>query len=146
MTSFQDSTITKDQITQVVDLFYDRVQLDQNLSAPFSIVTDWAYHKKIITHFWWMTLGGDRYMDHKYSVAQKHRAVGFTPELLNQHWLPLFEQTIREVLPDTLSDVWLVQARRIGRSLELNHNYMVAQSESDKKQVLENTFLEIKRL
>ena len=136
---------SKEQIAQVVDLFYDRVQLDQGLSQPFSIVTDWGHHKAIISHFWWMTLGGERYMDHKYSVAPKHRAVGFTPDLLNHNWLPLFELTMREVLPEDVSNIWMAQAHRIGQSLELNHNYWSAQTESDKKEVLENSFSEVKR-
>ena len=84
-------------------------------------------------------------MDQKYRGAPKRRAVGFTPDWLNHHWLPLFEDTMRGILPDALSDVWIAQARRIGQSLELNHNYWSAQTESDKKQVLENTFAEVKR-
>ena len=139
------SPISQTDIVTVVDLFYERVRADEALSKPFGVVEDWPHHKAIISHFWWMTLGGERYMDHKYSVAPKHRAVGFTPDLLNHNWLPLFELTMREVLPEDLSNIWMAQARRIGQSLELNHNYWSAQTESDKKEVLENSFSEVKR-
>ena len=145
MASHEELSLSKEQIAQVVDAFYDRVQLDEGLAQPFSIVTDWTHHKALISHFWWMTLGGDRYMDYSYSVAPKHRAVGFTPDLLNGNWLPLFERTMREILPDDIADVWMAQARRIGRSLELNHNYWMAQNETDRKQVIADTFSDIKR-
>jgi hemoglobin len=111
--------ITKADIEQVVHAFYTKVQQDAHLSKPFAHVTDWVRHEQILSHFWWMNLGGERYLNHRYDVTGKHRAHGFTPELLNGHWLPLFEQVVVATLPADLAQVWLVSAHRIGRSLTL---------------------------
>ena len=122
--------IGRERIAQVVDTFYNRVQRDPGLSMPFAVVEDWPHHKELITHFWWVTLGGERYMDYAYNVVMKHRAVGFTSGLLKHNWLPLFEQTMREQLPTELADAWMAQAQRIGRSLEMNHQFWVEQQNS----------------
>ena len=123
--------ISQAYIAAVVDVFYERVRADEALSKPFGVVEDWPHHNAIISHFWWLTLGGERYLDYDYHVVPKHRAVGFTPELLHQNWLPLFEQTVREQLEPELAEIWLSQAQRIGRSLHLMHDFWlekVAQS------------------
>lgn len=122
--------LTQAQIAAVVDAFYDRVQADPSLSVPFAVVKDWPKHKAIISHFWWMTLGGERYMDYAYNVAPKHREVGFTPDLLDANWLPLFEQTMRELLPTELADIWMAQAKRIGGSLKLHFEFAQRRDES----------------
>ncbi|MFZ1890967.1 MAG: group III truncated hemoglobin [Formosimonas sp.] len=115
--------ISKEKISEVVDAFYERVRVHPVLSEPFSVVRDWPHHKEIITHFWWVQLGGARYMDYQYHVAPKHREVGFTPELLNGHWLPLFRTTVRETVEAELADIWLEQTERIGRSLHMMHDF-----------------------
>lgn len=117
------SPISQEKIAHVVDVFYERVRAHPELSVPFLVVQDWPHHKTIISHFWWLTLGGKRYMPYDYQVAPKHRAVGFTPELLQHYWLPLFEQTVSEQIEPALADIWLTQARRIGQSLTLMHGF-----------------------
>ena len=125
--------IGRERIAQVVDTFYDRVQKDPGLAMPFSVVQNWPRHKEIITHFWWTTLGGERYLDYSYNVVKKHRGVGFTTGLLKNNWLPLFERTIREQLSDDLADAWITQAQRIGRALEMNHQFWIEQQNSGKE-------------
>ena len=138
-------TIGRERIAQVVDTFYERVQRDPGLAMPFSVVKDWPHHKDLITHFWWVTLGGERYMDYSYNVVKKHRAVGFTSGLLKHNWLPLFEQTLREQLPTDLADAWMAQAQRIGRSLDMNHQFWVEQQNSgDAPLAQENEFTQIR--
>lgn len=133
--------LSQAQIAQVVDVFYDRVQQDAHLAAPFSIVKDWDKHKAIISHFWWMTLGGERYMSYSYDVASKHREVGFTPALLEGDWLPLFEQSMREILPSELADIWMAQAKRIGSSLKFHYEYAQQRNEQNS----DADFVELKR-
>src|SRR5688572_26316527 len=81
------------KVHEVVSDFYDRVQRDAELAQPFALVTDWPEHKAHLAHFWWVTLGGDRYRDKPYSVADKHALAGFTPDLLRT-WLALFQRTL----------------------------------------------------
>ena len=71
-----------DKVQAVVSDFYDRVRMHPRLAAPFASVEDWPEHKAHLTHFWWVTLGGKRYREKPYRVAEKHALAGFTPALL----------------------------------------------------------------
>jgi hemoglobin len=111
-----------EQVRKIVSEFYDLVQQHPTLAAPFAIVTDWPEHKAHLTHFWWVSLGGKRYREKPYSVAEKHAMAGFTPELL-QDWLALFEQTLNRHLSAELARKWHARAEHIGRSLILMHEF-----------------------
>jgi hemoglobin len=106
----------------VVSDFYDRVQLHPALSQPFSIVSDWSHHKAHLAHFWWVTLGGERYRDEPYSVAEKHAVAGFTPALL-QEWLALFQLVLTSHLSPEIAEQWYARAEHIGRSLVFMHEF-----------------------
>lgn len=113
--------IGRDRVARVVDTFYNRIQQHPTLATPFRRVHDWPGHKAILTHFWWVTLGGKRYLDYNYAVAHKHEEAGFTPALLAD-WLALFRQTIREqISEEPLAGGWIERAERIGESLTYMH-------------------------
>ena len=116
------SEIGHTTVAAVVDRFYNRVNLHPTLQGPFAVVHDWPLHKQHLTHFWWVSLGGERYMDYQYQVPGKHAAAGFTPELLAP-WLDLFRTTVREHVEAALADEWIERAERIGQSLQLLHAY-----------------------
>ena len=118
------NSIGHDKVHDVVNDFYDRVQRHPHLATPFSIVEDWSEHKAHLTHFWWVTLGGKRYREKPYSVAEKHAMAGFTPALL-QEWLALFRQTLTEHLPAEYADEWFARAQHIGRSLVLMNEFRI---------------------
>lgn len=116
--------IGRERVAAVIDSFYNRIQEHPTLAEPFGIVHDWPYHKDILTHFWWVTLGGERYLDYSYRVAVKHEEAGFTPELLVD-WLALFRETIREHIPEApLANGWIERAERIGESLTYMHEVL----------------------
>jgi hemoglobin len=115
------------RVHEVVSDFYDRVQRHPELARPFAIVRDWPEHKAHLAHFWWVTLGGKRYREKPYSVAEKHALAGFTQELL-QAWLALFEQTLETHLSPQLAAQWYARARHIGRSLLLMHEFHAQRS------------------
>lgn len=109
------------QVAAVVDDFYNRIQSHPSLAMPFAVVHDWVAHKEILTHFWWVTLGGERYLDYSYRVAWKHEEAGFTPALLVD-WLFLFRDIIRDHITDEhLANGWIERAERIGESLTYMH-------------------------
>jgi hemoglobin len=112
--------IGQERIAAVVDHFYERIQRHPTLAAPFAGVHDWPAHKAILTHFWWVSLGGKRYLQYPYAVARKHIEAGFTAALLTD-WLALFAEVIEADLPPELAQGWLERARKIGESL----TYMV---------------------
>lgn len=112
--------IGRDRIAEVVAAFYSAVRQHPTLSVPFARVHDWPAHLEILTHFWWVTLGGERYLDYSYQVPAKHAEAGFTPELL-QDWLALFQTTLTSHLPPDQAVPWIERARKIGTSLNLLH-------------------------
>jgi len=112
--------IGHEHVARVVDRFYDRIQQHPRLQEPFARVHDWPLHKQVLTHFWWVTLGGKRYLDYSYQVASKHAEAGFTPALLIE-WLALFHDVVREEIPAELAAGWLERAERIGQSLRYMH-------------------------
>ena len=112
--------IGKDRIAHVVKVFYSRVRAHPSLGIPFARVHDWPEHEAVLTHFWWVTLGGKRYLDYPYAVARKHMEAGFTPELLVD-WLALFRETVAAEVPAEMAAGWLERAERIGVSLTYMH-------------------------
>lgn len=112
--------IGRERVALVVDRFYDRIRQHPSLQYPFASVHDWPAHKEILTHFWWVTLGGKRYLDYSYRVAVKHAEAGFTPALLAD-WLALFHEIIQAEIPADLAAGWLERAERIGQSLTYMH-------------------------
>ncbi|WP_137936895.1 group III truncated hemoglobin [Chitinivorax sp. B] len=119
--------IGKARVAAVVSHFYAQIREHPTLSAPFAGVQDWQEHEAILTHFWWVTLGGERYLDYDYQVAPKHMQAGFTPALLAD-WLALFAAVVCAMLPEELASPWLERARRIGQSLTLMHQFTVAET------------------
>lgn len=107
-----------DTIRRVVDDFYDRVQAHPTLSEPFRRVEDWPEHKARLTHFWWISLGGERYRDDQYRVAPAHMPLGITEELVDD-WLRLFAATLDDHLSPALARAWLDRAEHMGRSIRM---------------------------
>ncbi|WP_374350763.1 group III truncated hemoglobin [Chitinimonas sp.] len=114
--------IGKAGVAAVVERFYRQVRQHPRLAIPFARVEDWPAHLEHLSHFWWVTLGGERYLDYRYQVAQRHAQSGFTPALLAD-WLALFRQTLFDSLPPELANAWLARAERIGQSLLLMHEH-----------------------
>ena len=112
--------IGRDRVAETVAAFYSQVRQHPTLSVPFARVQDWPHHLEILTHFWWVTLGGERYLDYSYQVPSKHAEAGFTPALLAD-WLALFRQTLDAHLPQDQADAWFARAERIGTSLKMLH-------------------------
>ena len=112
--------IGRERVARIVNVFYERIQAHPTLQGPFAIVHDWPVHEEILTHFWWVTLGGKRYLDYPYAVARKHNEAGFTPELLVD-WLALFREVINNELPTDLASGWIQRAEMIGQSLTYMH-------------------------
>ena len=106
------------KIAIIVDDFYRRVQQHPSLSKPFSIVQDWDEHKRHLTHFWWISLGGPAYRPDKYRVADKHVPLGITADLVDD-WLMLFKATLQDHLPSELAEPWLARASSMGESIRL---------------------------
>lgn len=112
--------IGRERVARVVHVFYSRIRQHPTLSIPFARVHDWPEHEAILVHFWWVSLGGQRYLDYPYAVARKHLAAGFTPALLLE-WLALFREVLQAELPEELAAGWIKRAELIGESLTHMH-------------------------
>lgn len=105
-------------IAAVVDDFYDRIQRHPTLAEPFTRVDDWPEHKERLTHFWWVSLGGNRYRDYQYRVGPIHMSVGVTDALVDD-WLALLRATLDDHLEPELADAWYSRAQHMGRSIRM---------------------------
>lgn len=110
--------IGREAIARVVDDFYDRIQRHPTLAEPFQRVQDWPEHKARLTHFWWISLGGERYRDDQYRVAPAHLPLGITDELVDD-WLALFRETLSRHLEPELAEAWYARAAHMGRSIRM---------------------------
>lgn len=110
--------IGRETIEAVSQTFYAQIRQHANLGPIFQIVENWPKHEAHITHFWWVLLGGEAYLDTQYNVARKHIGIGVTPELV-QEWLALFEPIVEAHVAPELAAVWLGKARMIGQSITM---------------------------
>lgn len=113
---------TFDDISKVVSRFYQKVEKDALLQKPFSSVTEWPHHIERLTHFWWVRLGGKRYLDATYNPVVKHFEAGFNQVFLAR-WLDLFRETLQETLKPEQCEIWFFIASRMGEALSAKDHY-----------------------
>ena len=59
---------TREDVAQLVDLFYIKVRKDTTLGPVFNnTITDWPTHLNHLTTFWESSLFFSRKLEHKYS-------------------------------------------------------------------------------
>lgn len=105
-----------DKISQIVDMFYERVRKDSVLGPRFSVVSDWSIHKASLAHFWWVALGGSAYAPFRYRVVEAHRVIDIQSEEIT-YWLNLFDSCLRASLSEPLAEAWMRRAGAMGKSL-----------------------------
>lgn len=110
--------IGRERIAAVVDDFYDRIQAHPSLAEPFRRVSDWPEHKARLTHFWWVSLGGEAYRDEQYRVGPAHVGLGVDEALVDE-WLALFAATLADHLEPELARAWMSRAQSMGRSIRM---------------------------
>lgn len=115
------------EVRSVVQDFYTNVAEDSLLKVPFASVHDWPHHIERLTHFWWVRLGGEPFLEGRYNPVEKHFLAGFNSNFLKQ-WLSLFSITLGKLLPPEKAGLWLDLATNMGRALshknELYSNQM----------------------
>lgn len=113
-------SFTHDDIYQVVDIFYTRIQEDPVLKIPFQSVHDWPDHIRRLTHFWWIRLGGQPYLFAQYNPVAKHFFAGFNAELL-ERWLKIFHEVLKENLSPEQCALWKLVSERMGQGLSFKN-------------------------
>jgi hemoglobin len=114
----RDGRMTETEIRTMVETFYDRVRADAALGPIFEprIGDDWQAHMDRMVDFWSsVLLATGRFRGNPLAT---HRAIA---ELRSHHfdrWLELFEEVLREVLPEHKAADVLGRARRMRMVLD----------------------------
>lgn len=82
--------LTRKEVEQLVNQFYNRVRKD-DLLAPIFAHVDWPHHLPIMYNFWSSVLLGD--MSYNGSPLSKHLRLSLTADHFNR-WLKLFLVTV----------------------------------------------------
>ena len=112
-------SITEDAIERLVDSFYAKIRMDEELGPVFmrAIASDWGPHLATMRNFWSsVMLTSGRYKGNP--VAANQRIEGMEPRLFDR-WLALFGQTCDELFDVSVAAAFRAKARRIAESLKL---------------------------
>jgi hemoglobin len=118
VTPIATSTVTEDDIRNVVEAFYAKVRRDPLLGPVFAraIADDaWPAHLAVIQDFWSSVMRKTgRYQRNPFSAHL--RVEGIRPELFDR-WLVLFQETCNELLAPRSAEALYGKAVMIGESL-----------------------------
>ena len=111
-------TITRDNIRQLVDGFYEQVRADDLLGPVFlrALGDDWGPHLERLTEFWCTIVLGTR--SFQGNVYGTHMQLGKIEPEHFQRWLGLFEQTVSRLFEAEPGEQFLIMARRVAGSLQ----------------------------
>ncbi len=113
--------ITEESIKSVVDSFYIKIRSDPLLSPIFeqaigTEASDWAPHMEIMYAFWSsLMLGTKRYGGNPF---KKHKDLPPFDKKLFDHWLELFEETVRQWHTPEIAELYKMKSQMIARSLK----------------------------
>nr|WP_306265340.1 group III truncated hemoglobin [Pararhizobium sp. IMCC3301] len=112
-------SITPEQISLLVDRFYDRVRSDRELSPLFvrHMSRDWPGHLSSMKAFWRSVLL--RTGEYKGKPVPAHARMQDVSTENFVRWLELFGATVREVFAPPAQPVVIAAAERIATSLWL---------------------------
>lgn len=125
-------TFTHEEMFQVVDTFYTKIQDDPLLKVPFQSVHDWPEHIRRLTHFWWIRFGGKPYLFANYNPVAKHFFAGFNGVFL-ERWLRLFHEVLDEKLNHDQAALWKLVSDRMGHALSFKNELFKKAYEEEHK-------------
>lgn len=101
---------SRHDIETLVDLFYTAV-LEDEVLRPFFAPIDFDHHKPRMVHFWSFVLLDEP--GYTTNIFDKHAHMPLTAEAM-QHWLSLFESTVRAHFSGPNADQAILRAKTIG--------------------------------
>lgn len=110
-------SVTEEQISELVDRFYDRVRADALLGPIFdqAIGDSWALHLAKMKAFWSSVMLASR--TYKGNPMMAHLAL---PRLGREHferWLELWRETTPQICAEPAASVFVEKAEMIGERL-----------------------------
>jgi len=115
--------ITEEEISELVDRFYTKVQLDPEIGPIFNtIVDDWPEHLAKLKDFWsTVMLTTGRY---KGDPMMTHLQIPLPLEPNHfSRWLSLFEETAKEVMAPAHAEAIIAKAERIAGNFKAGLAY-----------------------
>jgi hemoglobin len=105
------------EISELVDRFYAKVRLDDDIGPIFNAtVDDWPAHLALLKDFWSTVLLTDR--RYKGDPLAKHIPLSLAPTHFTR-WLALFAETAREVMPPAHAALVIAKSQRIAENFKL---------------------------
>lgn len=119
--STENSTFTENDITTMVNHFYDQIRKHPNLGPIFNThVVNWDDHLATMVDFWSsILLKTGRF---KGSPMRKHAALPVLSADLFHQWLDLFHLTCKKMPEELGTQAWMF-AQRIARSLWMGYQF-----------------------
>ena len=108
--------VTPQQISDLVDRFYERARLDEEIGPIFNTtVEDWPSHLARLKDFWATVLMTSQ--TYKGNPLDLHLDMPID-RVHFKRWLALFEQTAREVMPPATAAMIVARAHRIADNFQ----------------------------
>lgn len=114
-------TINKEAIDKLMEIFYEKIRLDENLGKIFNakIGTSneaWNEHKKKISNFWQGMLLGQG--DYNGQPLKAHMDLEPFPKEFFDIWLGLFEDSLNSIFNEEMKAVILQRANMIATNFK----------------------------
>ena len=115
----QDTDISEQSLSALVDEFYRRVRSDMLIGPVFEgAIADWPHHLEKLAAFWSsVMLTSGRYKGQPVPAHFKHRDA-ISPGMFDR-WLALWRQTTDELMSPPAAAALQAKAARIAESLSL---------------------------
>lgn len=114
----------REDITTLIDSFYEKVKSDALLGPVFSHV-DWPSHLPIMYDFWSSMLLGDQ--TYRGNPLQRHLHLGIGRDHFSQ-WLVLFKETVNENFEGEKAEEVKMRAQSIAGIFQLKMGLMKPES------------------
>ena len=121
MTSESSVKITEEEISALVERFYARVRVDDEIGPIFNaIVGDWPHHLATLKDFWSsVLLTSGRYKGHPMLT---HLQLPLDPNHFRR-WLTLFSETANETLSPSHAAEIIEKSHRIAENFQAGIAY-----------------------
>ena len=106
--------VTQDDVSLLIQAFYDKVRADELLAPIFSHV-DWDHHTPVIINFWCMLLLGET--NYKGNPFQKHISLPIQGKHF-ERWLLHFRSTVDEFFQGEKADEAKARAGNIANMFQ----------------------------
>jgi len=111
------NTPSYEEVEAVIDSFYKKLMVNQQLGHFFEHIESFEEHEKRIVDFWWISMGGKLDNPPKIDMIGKHFPLGIKQNDL-ELWIALFSETLGEELAENKALFWMDKVMTIAARLK----------------------------